>query len=269
MKSSGLDCIIPTPLILLPAPSLAMSSKLTELTEYSPSALPPPALCDSGILSQLASPWSMASSGYFDPGQKYDVYKAVDVLEPACTECLAKGKYFFQNFNPKSLKFNFCFVGRKPCCCPGPVASDIRRDLWSKKDGPFGKEIPVSEGTSGYSDLTGSRQRNVARWTNVGGTIQVGGRPIYSSAAVPISRINTEVVVKQIRRIADSPPSWYGEEAKVVNNPVGHQSSTSPSHPLAKRFQSLLIPSTPRNCQPTLATIPTSLPPASPSSSHS
>ncbi|MBW0503611.1 hypothetical protein O181_043326 [Austropuccinia psidii MF-1] len=39
--------------------------------------------------------------------------------------------------------------------------------------------------------------------------------------------------------------------------------------PPAKRFQSHLIPSTPRNVQPTLATIPTSLPPASPISSHS
>ncbi|MBW0512352.1 hypothetical protein O181_052067 [Austropuccinia psidii MF-1] len=58
------------------------------------------------------------------------------------------------------------------------------------------------------------------------------------------------------------------EEAEVVNNPLGHQSSTSPSQPPAKRFQSCLIPSTPRNFQPTLATIPISLPPASPRSSH-
>ncbi|MBW0508932.1 hypothetical protein O181_048647 [Austropuccinia psidii MF-1] len=59
-----------------------------------------------------------------------------------------------------------------------------------------------------------------------------------------------------------------GEEVEVVNNPVGHKSSTSPSQPPDKRFQSCLIPSTPRNFQPTLATIPTSLPPASPNSSH-
>ncbi|MBW0567273.1 hypothetical protein O181_106988 [Austropuccinia psidii MF-1] len=91
-------------------------------------------------------------------------------------------------------------------------------------------------------------QRDVSKWTNAGGPIPVGGRPIYSSAAVPISRINTQV--------------------EVVNNPVGHQSSTSPSQPPAKRFQSFLIPNTPRNLQPTLATIPTSLPPASPSFSH-
>ncbi|MBW0542729.1 hypothetical protein O181_082444 [Austropuccinia psidii MF-1] len=184
----------------------------------------------------------MASSGHFDPGQTYDSYKAV--------EC------------------NFCFVGKKPWFCPGPAASNVRRYLWSTKDGPFGKELPVSEGpttdgTSGYSDLTGSRQRNVARWTNVGGPISVGGRTIYSSSSVPKSRINTEGVVKWIRQIANSPPDMDaegsdeldGEEAEVVNNPVGNQSSTSSSQPPAKRFQSCLLPSTPRNFQPTLATI--------------
>ncbi|MBW0518763.1 hypothetical protein O181_058478 [Austropuccinia psidii MF-1] len=118
--------------------------------------------------------------------------------------------------------------------------------------------------------------RDVARWTNVGGPIPVGGKPIYSSSEVPISRIKTEGVVKWIRQIANSSPDpdavgsdeFDGEEAEVVNNPVGHQFSASPSHPLAKRFQSHLIPSTPRNCQATIATIPTSLPPASPNSSN-
>ncbi|MBW0554224.1 hypothetical protein O181_093939 [Austropuccinia psidii MF-1] len=37
---------------------------------------------------------------------------------------------------------------------------------------------------------------------------------------------------------------------------------------LANRFKSHVIPSTPRTVQPTLATVPTSLPPTSPSSSH-
>ncbi|MBW0558855.1 hypothetical protein O181_098570 [Austropuccinia psidii MF-1] len=186
-----------------------MSSKLTELTESSPSAPPPSVLCGSGILHQLASPCSMASPGHFDPGQTYDGCKAVEVLDPACTGFLAKGKDCFQNFNQKSSKFHFCFFGKKPCCCPG--------------------------------------------------------------SAVPISRINTEGVVKIRRRIANSPPDPHaedsdeldGEEVEVVDNPVGHQSSTCPSQPPAKRFQSRLIPSTPRNFQPTLATIPTS-----PSSSH-
>ncbi|MBW0543203.1 hypothetical protein O181_082918 [Austropuccinia psidii MF-1] len=40
------------------------------------------------------------------------------------------------------------------------------------------------------------------------------------------------------------------------------------SNPSEKRFQSQIIPSTPRNFQPILATIPTSIPPASPHSSH-
>ncbi|MBW0560564.1 hypothetical protein O181_100279 [Austropuccinia psidii MF-1] len=258
-----------------------MSSKLTELTSTSPSAPPPSVLCGSGILSWLDSPWLMASSGHFDPGQTYDGYKAVEVLDPAFTECLAKGRDYFQQFNPEYAKCHFCFAGKKPCCCPGTMASNVRSNLWSKKDGPFGKELPVSEGptpdgTSGYSDLTGSRQRDVARWTNVGGAITVGGRPIYSSSTVLISRINTEGVVKRIRRITNSPPDLDaegsdeldGEEVEVVNNPVGHKSSTSPSQPSAKRFQSHLIPSNPRNFHPTIATIPTSLPPESPSSSH-
>ncbi|MBW0580156.1 hypothetical protein O181_119871, partial [Austropuccinia psidii MF-1] len=101
---------------------------------------------------------------------------------------------------------------------------------------------------------TGSRQRDVVRWTNVGGPIPVGGRPIYSSSEVPISRINTEGVVKRIRRIADSPTDpdaegsdeLDGEEVEVVPHLVGHPSSNSSSQPLANRFQSQVIPSTPR-----------------------
>ncbi|MBW0573769.1 hypothetical protein O181_113484 [Austropuccinia psidii MF-1] len=147
-----------------------MSSKLTELTESSPSALPPSVPCGSGILSWLASPWPMGSSGHFDPSQTYNGYKAVEVLDPSCTECLAKGKDFFQHLNLRSSKCHFCFVGKKPGPCPG------------------------------------SRKRDVARWTNVGGAIPVGVRPIYSSSAVPISRINVEGVVRRIRIIANSPP---------------------------------------------------------------
>ncbi|MBW0485435.1 hypothetical protein O181_025150 [Austropuccinia psidii MF-1] len=110
--------------------------------------------------------------------------------------------------------------------------------------------------------------------TNVGGPIQVGGRPIYSSSEVPISRINTKGVVKCIRQIFNSPPDpdsegsyeLDGAEVEVVHNSAGHQSSYSPSHPPAKRFQSHIIPSTPRTFQPILSTNPTSLSPASPSS---
>ncbi|MBW0463344.1 hypothetical protein O181_003059 [Austropuccinia psidii MF-1] len=249
-----------------------MSSKLTELTDSSPSVPPPSVLCGSGILSQLTSPWLMASSGHFDPGQTYYGYKEVEVLVPPCTECLAKGKDCLQDFNPKSSKCNFCFFGKKACCHPGSAASNVRRYLWSKKDVPFGKEFPVSEGptpdvTPGYS---------YSRWTNFGGSIPIGGSPIYSSSEVPISRINTERVVKRIRRISDPPPDpdaegsdeLDGEEVEVVNNPVGHQSRTSPSQPPEKRFKSCLIASTPKTFQPTLSAIPTSLLHSSPSSSH-
>ncbi|MBW0550185.1 hypothetical protein O181_089900 [Austropuccinia psidii MF-1] len=188
-----------------------MISKLTELTESSPSVPPPSVLHGSGILSQFSSP-SMASSGHSDPTQSYYGYKA------------------------------------KPCCHTGKQASNVRRYLW----------------------MTGSRKRDVARWTNVGGPIPVSGKPINYSSEFPISRINTEGIVRRIRQIANSPPDTNaegsdeldGEDIEVVPNSAGHPSNTSPSQPPAKIFQSQLIPSTPRTFQPTLATIPTSIPPA-------
>ncbi|MBW0555047.1 hypothetical protein O181_094762 [Austropuccinia psidii MF-1] len=238
-----------------------MSSKLTELTESSPSAPRPSVLCGSGIFSQLSSP-SMASSGHFDPSQTYDGFRAVDVLDPSCTQCLAKGKDCFQHYNPQSSKCDFCFIGKKPCCCTGVTSSNVRRHLWSRKDGPFGQEFPIPEeptpdATSGFSQLTGSRQRDVARWTNVGGSIPVGGRPIYSSSEVPISRTNTEGVVKlvkRVRRIDDSPtdPDAEGsdeladEEVQVVppsiSKPSNSQHSQNP--PTNSCFHSPPSPST-------------------------
>ncbi|MBW0546592.1 hypothetical protein O181_086307 [Austropuccinia psidii MF-1] len=181
----------------------------------------------------------MASSGHFDPTQIYDGYKAVEVLDPAFTECLVKGKDFFENYNPRSSKFHYCFIGKKPCRCMGKQASNIRRYLWSKKNGPFGKEFPVSEAPTldGTSEYSACRQRDVARWTNVGGPIPVGGRPIYSSSEVPISRINTEGIVKRIRLISNCPPDpdaegsdeLDGEKAEMIPHSAGHSSNSSPS----------------------------------------
>ncbi|MBW0507421.1 hypothetical protein O181_047136 [Austropuccinia psidii MF-1] len=189
-----------------------MSSKLMELTESSPSALPPSFLHGSGIVSQFSSP-SMASSGDLNPTQIYDSYKEVEVLDHACNECLAKRKDFFEHYNPRSTKCHYCFIGKKAC-------------------------------------------HNT-----------VGGRPIYSSLEVPIFRIHTEGIVKRIRQIANTPPDLdaegsdelYGEEVEVVPNSASHPSNNSPSQPPVKRFQGHVIPSTPRNFQPTLATIPTSI----------
>ncbi|MBW0555751.1 hypothetical protein O181_095466 [Austropuccinia psidii MF-1] len=118
--------------------------------------------------------------------------------------------------------------------------------------------ILIEIGTDILDVVTSSRQRDVA------------------SSEVLISRINTEGVVKRIRRIADSPTDpdaegnyeLDGEEVEVVPHSVGHKSSTSSSQPLSNRFQSQVIPSTPRTFQPVLASIPISLPPASPSPSH-
>ncbi|MBW0569098.1 hypothetical protein O181_108813 [Austropuccinia psidii MF-1] len=77
--------------------TLAISSKMTELTESSPSVLRPSVLCGSDIFSKLGSPWSTASSGHCDESQTYDGYKAVEVPYPAGTEFLRKGKLFFQH----------------------------------------------------------------------------------------------------------------------------------------------------------------------------
>ncbi|MBW0501914.1 hypothetical protein O181_041629 [Austropuccinia psidii MF-1] len=212
-----------------------MSSKLTELKENSPSAWPPSVLHGSGILSQFSSP-SMASSGHFDPTQAYDGYKAVEVLDPAFTECLEKGKDCFEHYNPRYLNCHYRFIGKKPCCRTGKQASKIRTYLWSKKDGPFGKQFPVSEaptldGTSGYSSSRGM-------WP--GGLMLEG--PFHDELD--------------------------GEEVEVVPNSAGHPSNTSPSQPPSKRFQSQFIPSTLRTFQLTLSTIPTSILPALPNSSH-
>ncbi|MBW0576614.1 hypothetical protein O181_116329 [Austropuccinia psidii MF-1] len=91
-----------------------MSSKLTELTEYSLSAPPPSVLHGSGILSRFSSP-SMATSGNFGPTQTYDSYKAVEVLDPACTEFLEKRIDYFEHYNPRSSKCHYCFIRKKPC----------------------------------------------------------------------------------------------------------------------------------------------------------
>ncbi|MBW0470920.1 hypothetical protein O181_010635 [Austropuccinia psidii MF-1] len=152
----------------------------------------------------------MASSGNFDPFKTNDGCNEAEILDPPCTECLMKGKKCFQHFNPRSSKSLYFFVVKKPCKCPGVLLSNVKRYLWSKKDGPFGKKFPVSEaptpyGTSGHSSLTGSRQREVARWTNVEGLIPTGGTPISSSSDFPIYIINNEGVMERIRRISDSP----------------------------------------------------------------
>ncbi|MBW0533518.1 hypothetical protein O181_073233 [Austropuccinia psidii MF-1] len=130
----------------------------------------------------------------------------------------------------------------------------------------------IKIGTDILYVVIGSRQRDAERWTNVGWPIPVGGRPIYSSSEVPISSINTERVVKRIRRIAYSPTDpdaegsdeLDGEGFVVVPHSVDHQYNTSSSQPLANRFQSQVIASTPSTFQPILASIP----PASPSLSY-
>ncbi|MBW0488992.1 hypothetical protein O181_028707 [Austropuccinia psidii MF-1] len=123
------------------------------------------------------------------------------------------------------------------------------QNVYMEKEGwAFGKEFPVSEAPT--PDGT---------------------------SEVPISRIKNQGVVKRIGEISNSPtnPNAEGsdelddEEVEVVNPSIGHHSSTSPYQPSSKIFQSKVIPSTPRNFQPTLSIIPSSIPPPSPNTSTS
>ncbi|MBW0553646.1 hypothetical protein O181_093361 [Austropuccinia psidii MF-1] len=60
-----------------------------------------------------------------------------------------------------------------------------------------------------------------------------------------------------------------GEEFEVINASVGHYSSSTPNKPPSKKFQSNIIPSTTRNFQPVLSSLPSSIPPPSPKTSTS
>ncbi|MBW0473409.1 hypothetical protein O181_013124 [Austropuccinia psidii MF-1] len=90
--------------------------------------------------------------------------------------------------------------------------------LQRRKDGPFGKEFPVSEapttdGTSGY--------------------------PSYAEGSDELD----------------------GEDFEVIYKLIGHSPSCSPIQPPAKKFHRHLILSTPKNFQPVLSSVPSSVPP--------
>ncbi|MBW0573648.1 hypothetical protein O181_113363 [Austropuccinia psidii MF-1] len=221
-----------------------MSSKLTELTEFATSAPPP----------------------------------AVEVLDPACTECLAKGKDCFQLYNPNLQNAIFALLERNHVVVPGchlltsgGIYGVERMGLLGKNSQPLRNLVLIK--------LQDFLNRDVVRWNSVGGPIPVGGRPICPSSEVPISRKNTEGVVKVVKRVrsiddfptdpdAEGSDELNGEEVQVVPHSVGHPSSNSSTQPLANRFQSQVIPCTPRTFQPSLASIPTTIPPPSPSTSH-
>ncbi|MBW0515652.1 hypothetical protein O181_055367 [Austropuccinia psidii MF-1] len=73
--------------------------------------------------------------------------------------------------------------------------------------------------------------------------------PIYSSSAVPISRINTEGVVRRIRRIDDSPPDLDAEgsdevdgEEKLPTNFCNHSNSLPPFSPSSSHTRPAINP---------------------------
>ncbi|MBW0558854.1 hypothetical protein O181_098569 [Austropuccinia psidii MF-1] len=223
-----------------------MNSKLTELTESSPSRHQYPTFVVLEFsVDSLHPPWLLLDILIL---QTYDSYKAV---EHAITVSLERGHVAVPGCQ---LLMSGDIYGVGKMGLLGRSSQLLRHLLLMELQGiPIVSNLDtfIKIGTDILDVVTSSRKRDVARWTNVGGQIPVGGRPIYSSSEVPIFRINTEGVVKRIRRIADSPTDPDDEEL-----------------PLAKRFQSQAIPSTPRNFQPVLASNPTSLSPASPGPSY-
>ncbi|MBW0563952.1 hypothetical protein O181_103667 [Austropuccinia psidii MF-1] len=270
---------------------LVLSSKTTELIESSPSVPPPSVLC--GLASSvdcLHPPWrlldilippkhmTVTRKLRFSilpvlsvwPGVRIVFNTKILNLQSAITVSLERGHVVVPGFQ-LLMSGGIYAVGRMGLL--GKRSQFLRHLLLMELQGiPIVSNLNtlIKIDTDILDVVTGSRQRYVARWTNI-------GWPIYSSSEVPISRINTEVVVKRIRRISNSPtdPDAEGsdelavEEVVVVPHSVDHQSSTSSSQPLANRFQSQVIPSTPKTFQPVLVSIPTSLPPAKLSTSHS
>ncbi|MBW0501072.1 hypothetical protein O181_040787 [Austropuccinia psidii MF-1] len=114
-------------------------------------------------------------------------------------------------------------------------------------------------------------------WNNVRGPIPTGGRPIKSISEVPISRINSQGVVTRIRKISDFPTNpdgegsdeLNGEEVEVFDQKFGQFPHYSPYNPPSQTFHTQVIPSIPRNCQPRLATFPSSVHQSSPNQSTS
>ncbi|MBW0556876.1 hypothetical protein O181_096591 [Austropuccinia psidii MF-1] len=207
------------------------------------------------------------------PGERIAFNTAILNLQSAVTDSLEKGHVAVPGCQ---LLMSGGIYGGGKMGLLGKSSQFLRYLLLMELQGiPFVSSFNtlIEIGTDSLDVVTGSRQRDVARWTNVGWPIAVGGKQIYSSSEVPISRINTEGVVKRIRRITDSPTDpdaegsdeLDGEEVVVVSHSVDHQSRTSSSQPLANRLQSHVIPSTHRTFQPVLSSIP----PASPSPSHS
>ncbi|MBW0468107.1 hypothetical protein O181_007822 [Austropuccinia psidii MF-1] len=145
-------------------------------------------------------------------------------------------------------------------------------------------EAPIPDGTSGsfnckchiipelidtdISDLaTGFKKRTVEGWTNVGGAIPIGGRPIYSGSQVSISGKNNQGIVKLIRIIFNFPndpeielsDELDCEEAEVVNQSSGKPPNFSLTHPSTKKIKINLQGFQPN--QPLVPDYPQILPP--------
>ncbi|MBW0510585.1 hypothetical protein O181_050300 [Austropuccinia psidii MF-1] len=170
----------------------------------------------------------MASSGNFDPSKLTTATRQLRLLILRVLNVWQRGRIAF-NTTTRNLQSATIFsLERSHVAVPGcklqtsGVTCGVRRMGLMGKSFQFLRSLllMVLQGIPTVSNLnflielgadipdlvTGSRQRDVRRWTNVGEPIPVGGSPTYSSSAVLISRINTEGVVKKIRQISDSQP---------------------------------------------------------------
>ncbi|MBW0472802.1 hypothetical protein O181_012517 [Austropuccinia psidii MF-1] len=74
------------------------------------------------------------------------------------------------------------------------------------------------------------------------------------------------LVVGQLNPASEGSEKLYCKEVEVLNSFICHSSSTSPTQIPAKKFQSQVIPSTPRSFQSILFILPYLVPPPSPKS---
>ncbi|MBW0510435.1 hypothetical protein O181_050150, partial [Austropuccinia psidii MF-1] len=122
------------------------------------------------------------------------------VIEPPCINCRNKGVPCVESATARSTRCQFCNLGKRNFSQDNHNLPENPRRLWSsiKKGVIFGFEAPVdeppiSDATSGHSNLAGSRMRCVQQWTNssrswdnMGGTIPPQGNPIGLAPEVPI-----------------------------------------------------------------------------------
>ncbi|MBW0559774.1 hypothetical protein O181_099489 [Austropuccinia psidii MF-1] len=147
-----------------------MSSKLTSICDSDHSDSPPSVLYGAGVFDNLRelSEESMAPTEIWDINKTYNGFKSVRVIELPCINCQKKGIPCGESATARSTRCQFCNLGKRNCSQSHYHFPDDPRRLWSsiEKGRRFVLEAPVdepptSDATSGHSNLTGSRMREV------------------------------------------------------------------------------------------------------------